>query len=270
MVVGTLAFVRPLYGLVVYASDNELNSHAPLIPIVAGYLLLTKRGTLPRADRTSFAGALLLCAISAVALAAAIVRGPELSLNDALTLKTLAYVTFVAAGGFLFLGPKWMAAAAFPVAFLIFMVPLPDAAVAWLEQALVAGSADVAALFFKATGTPFFRNGTVFALPTIVFEVARECSGIRSSWVLLITSLAASQMFLNSPWRRAILVLFVIPLGIARNAFRILVIGLLCVHVGPHMIDSVIHHRGGPIFFLLSLIPLFMLLFWLKRGEKAR
>ena len=41
----------------------------------------------------------------------------------------LAYVSVVAAGGFLFLGSKWMAAAAFPVAFLIFMVPLPDAAV---------------------------------------------------------------------------------------------------------------------------------------------
>jgi hypothetical protein len=33
------------------------------------------------------------------------------------------------------------------------------------------------------------------------------------------------------------------------------------------MIDSVIHHRGGPIFFALSLIPLFLLLIWLRRSE---
>jgi exosortase/archaeosortase family protein len=64
-----------------------------------------------------------------------------------------------------------------------------------------------------------------------------------------------------------LLVAFIIPLGIVRNGFRILTIGLLCVHVGPHMIDSVIHHRGGPIFFALSLIPLFLLLVWLRRGD---
>ena len=61
---------------------------------------------------------------------------------------------------------------------------------------------------------------------------------------------------------------FVIPLGILRNGFRILVIGLLCVHVGPHMIDSPIHHQGGPFFFALSLVPLFLLLWWLRRQEQ--
>jgi hypothetical protein len=45
------------------------------------------------------------------------------------------------------------------------------------------------------------------------------------------------------------------------------VIGLLCVNVGPQMIHSVIHRRGGPIFFVLSLIPLLLLLWWLHRGE---
>jgi exosortase/archaeosortase family protein len=77
-------------------------------------------------------------------------------------------------------------------------------------------------------------------------------------------------MFLRSPWRRAVLVLFVIPLGILRNGFRILVIGLLCVNIGPQMIDCPIHHRGGPIFFALSLIPLFLLLWWLRRSERQR
>jgi exosortase/archaeosortase family protein len=118
------------------------------------------------------------------------------------------------------------------------------------------------------TGTPLLRDGTVLALPGIVLEVARECSGIHSSWVLFLTSLVASNLFLSSPWRRLILVAFVIPLAIVRNSFRILVIGLLCVHVGPHMIDSYIHRQGGPIFFALSLIPLFGLLLWLRHQEK--
>ena len=59
-----------------------------------------------------------------------------------------------------------------------------------------------------------------------------------------------------------------IPLAIVRNGFRILVIGLLCVYVGPHMSDSFIHHRGGPIFFVLSLIPLLFFMSWLRRHDK--
>jgi hypothetical protein len=60
----------------------------------------------------------------------------------------------------------------------------------------------------------------------------------------------------------------VIPLGILRNGFRVFVIGMLCVHVGPHMIEHVIHRRGGPVFFALSLLPLFALLWWLRRWER--
>ena len=112
------------------------------------------------------------------------------------------------------------------------------------------------------------RHGTTFELPGIVLQVAQECSGIRSSWVLVITSILASHLFLKSPWRRIVLVAFVIPLGILRNGFRVFVIGMLCVHVGPHMVDSVIHRQGGPFFFALSLVPLFLLLWWLRRGER--
>ena len=85
-------------------------------------------------------------------------------------------------------------------------------------------------------------------LEVVVLEVGQECSGIRSSWVLFISSILASYLFLTTSWRKVALVAFVIPLGILRNGFRILVIGLLCVHIGPHMIESPIHHRGSGIY----------------------
>jgi exosortase C (VPDSG-CTERM-specific) len=200
---------------------------------------------------------------------AATIRWQEsLSVSDGLGPVVLAYVSVLAAGGFLFLGWAWMSAAVFPVAFLLFLIPLPDQVVYWMERGSVLASADVAAWFFNITGTPLLREGELFALPGIVLQIAEECSGIRSSWVLFITSLLTSHLFLKSPWRRLVLVAFVIPLGIVRNGFRVLVIGLLCVHIGPQMIDSVIHHQGGPLFFALSLGPLGVLLYWLRRQER--
>jgi exosortase C (VPDSG-CTERM-specific) len=263
----TLVFVQPLVELLGLALENELHSYIPIVPLISGYLLYAQPKTAVT-YRSSIGATIVLVTVGLATLAVAIRLQDNLSVNDHLALMMLAYVSFIEAVGFLFLGSTWMGAAAFPVAFLIFMVPLPDGAVAWLERASMAGSADAAALFFKLTGTPLFREGMVLTLPGIVLEVAEECSGIRSSLVLFITSMLASHLFLRSSWRRVVLVAFVIPLGIVRNGFRILVIGLLCVHVGPHMIDSFIHHRGGPIFFVLSLVPLLLFLLWLRRQDK--
>jgi exosortase C (VPDSG-CTERM-specific) len=263
-------FSKPLLTLAVYAAGQDLHSHILLIPFVSAYLIYIRRHALPRDYTFSVRWALIPLMAGAIALAAAWTPGMfgrPLSQNDYLALMALSFVCFVAAGGFFFLGRKWMAAAAFPFAFLIFMVPMPDRVADFLETASKLASADAASMFFNISGTPVLRDGVFFHLSNITLEVAQECSGIRSSWVLFITSLLAANMFLKNPWRKVVLVAAVIPLGILRNGMRIVFIGLLCVHFGPEMIHSVLHKRGGPPFFVLSLIPLFFLLWWLRRGE---
>jgi exosortase C (VPDSG-CTERM-specific) len=268
LVILTLSFSFPLFRLVVYAAQSQLHSHVLLVPFVTGCLLFLQRKR-PRAEcRTSFPGTAAMAAIGIGALSIWLGWRGSLSVNDGLAVMALAFVSLVAAGGFLFFGSKWMAQNAFPVAFLIFMVPLPDAVVNWLENASALASASAAGFYFQMAGTSFFRQGTVFELPGISIRVAQECSGIHSSWVLFIVSLLASHLFLRNGWRKAALVAFVIPLGILRNGFRILTIGLLCVHIGPEMIDSPIHRQGGPLFFALSLIPLYLVLWWLRRQEQ--
>lgn len=262
-----LLFAQWLTKLMVHAYRSDLHSHILLIPLASAYVLYERRVSLPLPGQRSIAGTVVFGGVGLVALVAALGWADNMSMNDQLALTTLSFVSLVAAVGYLFLGSRWMAAAAFPIGFLLFMVPLPDAAVDALERASALASAEAAALYFRLAGTPLVRDGTLFELPGIVLRVAQECSGIRSSWVLLITSAIASNLYLRSPWRRFALVAFVIPLGILRNGFRVFVIGMLCVHVGPHMIDSVIHRQGGPFFFVLSLVPLFALLWWLRRRE---
>ena len=264
----TAAWLRPLLALVEHAAGSDIHSHVLLVPFVAAYLLHDRRRSLPARGRSAVAPAAVLGGVAAAAVVAAWRWHDALSVNDYLALMALGYVSLLAAGGFLLRGTAWMRAAAFPFAFLLFLVPLPDAAVHWLERGSMYASAEAAALYFHIAGTTLVRHGTLFELPGITLQVAQECSGIRSSWVLFITSVIASNMFLRNGWRRALLVAFVIPLGILRNGFRVFVLGMLSVHVGPHMIDSPIHHQGGPLFFLLSLGPFFLMLWWLRRRER--
>jgi exosortase C (VPDSG-CTERM-specific) len=264
------AFAKPLLALINYAAGSQLYSYILLVPFVSAYLLYLRRDQLPK----NYGIDLPLAIVTLTAGLGVLVLIYWLDFvrqrpsdNDRLALLTLSFLCFLAAGGFFFFGRGWMRAAAFPLAYLIFMVPMPDAMADALETASKYASAEVANLLFHLSGTPFLRAGLIFQLPNITIEVAQECSGIRSSWVLLMTSILAANLFLKTRWRRFALVAFVIPLAILRNGFRILVIGLLCVNVGPQMIHSLIHRRGGPLFFVLALIPFFLVLWWLRNGE---
>ena len=270
LIVLVAAFGQSLFELTNYAARSDLYSYILLVPFVSGYLLYIRRHQFPKNYVTDFPLAIVLLVAAAGMLIFSYGSHHEAKIPiepERLALLTLSFLCCVAAGGFFFFGRDWMRSAAFPLAYLIFMVPMPDPMRDALESASKSASAEVANLFFHLSGTPFLRQGAIFQLPNITVEVAQECSGIRSSLVLVMTSILAANLFLKTSWRRIVLVAFVIPLGILRNGFRILVIGLLCANIGPQMIHSPIHTRGGPLFFVLSLVPFLLLLLWLHRSE---
>lgn len=256
----TLAvFIRPLFLLTEHALRVGLDSYILLVPFISAYLLNLDRQRLPRdfASSPAWAGGFAAAGLAALAAGWRMGTPGESGGDNTLAFAIMAFLCWIVAVGFFFLGRDWIAHAVFPIAFLIFMVPLPGAVVERLESASKFASAEVASQLFDLSGTPNLRDGLYFQLPDITIEVAQECSGIRSSLVLFVTGLLVAHVFLRSAWRQTLLVLLVIPLGFVRNGFRIWVIGQLCVYMGPDMIHSIIHKRGGPVFFALSLLPVF-------------
>ena len=267
-----LCFGLPLYDLVRFAGGSKLYSYILLIPFISAYLVWMKKDNLPSVFRpVRGAAAGFLTAGAVVLVAYWLVFRPRLEpvADEYLAVMMISFLLFFAGIYCLFLGRDILRTTAFPLGFLIFMVPIPMVAIHEIDSFLQYGSAAVAQIFFKTAGTPFLQDGLVFQLPDITIQIAPECSGIHSSLVLFITSLLAGYLFLRTPWKRAVFVLAVLPLGILRNGFRVFTISELCVHIGPQMIDSPIHHKGGPIFFILSLIPLFILLIVLQKSEKG-
>jgi exosortase len=177
-------------------------------------------------------------------------------------------------GGYvLFYGAAAARAALFPLAFLAFMIPPPDAAIDAATQILKSGSTETVAQLFTLTGTPYHRQDFVFSLPSFTIEVADACSGIRSSLALLLTSLIAGHSHLKSPWARLILALAVLPVALLKNAVRIVALTLLAMHVDPSFLTGQLHHEGGVVFFLLALgmmVPLFLALQRLETVRSVR
>jgi exosortase C (VPDSG-CTERM-specific) len=265
-------YIRPIVDLVRYSFSSELSSYIPLIPFISLYLIWTKRRGLrldsePVRWRSLFPVAFGLLLLAAYILGVRSAWRPEIA--DYLALMVASLLSFLLGACFLFLGTATLRAVAFPAAFMIFAVPLPTLMNAAITRFLQLASADVAYGMFRISGTPIFRDNVDFQLPGFNLVVAPECSGIHSTLILFITGILAGHLFLRTPTRRVLFALAVILIALLRNGLRIFIVGQLCVHIGPEMIDSFIHRHGGPIFFVISLVPFYALLIWLQRSESG-
>ncbi|HEY4300859.1 MAG TPA: exosortase [Candidatus Didemnitutus sp.] len=269
LAVTVLAFAWPLFQLGAFAGSSELYSYILLVPAISVFLVWWQRDFLPSGSEPSRAWA-AVPALVGCGLLTAFVLATEgaMPTEERLALAALAFASFIVADCMFFLDRRLVAALMFPLGFLVFMAPMPGPLADAVELFLQRGSAATADAFFSVAGTPVYYQDLVFRLPGINLRVAPECSGIHSSLVLLMVSLVAGYLFLRSPWRRTLLAVAMVPLALLRNGFRVFVIGELCVHISPDMINSFIHRRGGPIFFALSLVPFFGLLYWLARSER--
>lgn len=167
-------------------------------------------------------------------------------------------------------GSKAARRAFFPLALLLFAVPVPEPLLSRVIALLQRGSAEVAYLSIRAAGAPVLRQGLYITVPGIVIQVAKECSGIRSSMGLLITCLVAAHFFLRTTWRKSVFVLLTIPLAIVKNGVRIATLTLLSLHVNPGFLRGNLHRDGGFVFYLLMLAILWPVLSLLQRSENRQ
>jgi exosortase len=207
-------------------------------------------------------------AVGAGMLVAARWNGPPTASDDTLSIAVGALVVLWVGGFLLFYGPKAFRAALFPLLFLGFMIPIPSLVLDGAIWILRTGSTDAVGGLFSLTGTPYYREGFVFSLPNLVIEVAEECSGIRSSIALVITTLIAGHLCLDKGWKKAVLVAVTLPLTIVKNGIRIVTLSLLAIHVDPGFLTGQLHHEGGFVFFLLTLAMLAPIL-GLLRGTQT-
>jgi len=297
-VVVTLPFLPALAEAFRFTQANGLQNYTPLVPLIAAYLgwkgstgsagerrspaavgirqrVATEdppgQPQLHRSDWFRFSEPDVALKIAAPSTAAAALVAARFATDPALAagLRVVALIGLLAGVLGLTLGRKGFARWRLPVFLLIFLAPLPPAVVATCEQMLQHGSAVCARLLLEASGTPVHLDRLTLHLRGMTLWVAPECSGLRSSLVLLFLTAIAAGTLLRTPLARVTLIAAVAPIAIARNGLRIFVIGSMCVEQGPVALDSLLHRQGGPVFFALSLVPWTFLLLVLCRRENA-
>lgn len=204
---------------------------------------------------------------------AALVLACALAFPSAIGLSTIDFVTvpavllLILAAFVGVFGTEAAWKAAFPFCMLAFILPIPAPLLNKIIYFLQAQSAELTYSIFTMLHVPVLRDGFVMALPGATIEVATECSGINSSVALLILMILFAHETLTSNWRRIILVLLVIPLSILKNAIRIVTLTLLATKVDPGFLTGRLHHEGGFVFFLITLVLVYPIWKLLQRND---
>ena len=252
-----------------FALEQDFSPHFSLILLVSFYLMYQQRQALMARVEYGARGGIPLLLGGILCYVLGLAWRSSLSLQDGLALTTFG-VLMVWVGAFVtFFGLPATRLALFPLGFLLFIVPMPEALLAHTITALQHASADVVAVLFRLTPVPVVRDGLVFTVPGFAIEVARECSSIRSSLALLIAGVLANHLLLRRWWSKAIVLLLVFPLAVFKNGVRIVALCLLTLYVDPGFLHGKLHTRGGAVFFGLALV-LLVPIFWGLRKLESR
>lgn len=251
-----------------FGIESSLYSYILLIPLVSVYLLRDRALRAAPAQPVPRENLWLILAGAAAALGtlASGVCAAEPHGVDRVRLALLVLALWVP--GLLRWGAPGFRRRLFPMLFLLLAIPAPPAFEQGLNAMLQHASGWMAYHLIRLSGTPVVREGPLLLLPGLELEVAAECSGIRSTLVLLVTSALGAYLFLRMASARALLVAAVLPLGILRNGLRIAVLAWVTLYVDPEALSGPLHRRGGPLFFALSLLVWWWVLVGLRRWER--
>jgi exosortase len=259
----------PLRDLLANAERSEYYSHILLIPLVSGFFFYTGRKEIFSNIKYSYNIGIPLLIIGVLLYTLGWHQGHQLNQNDFTSLMTFSVITFWIGAFILFYGTQAFRMAIFPLLFLVFMIPIPSVLMEKIISVLLAGSTASTHMLFKLTGIPFLKEGSVFHLPGMSIEIAKECSGIRSSLGLFITSILAGNIFLKTGWKKVVLALFVFPITVLKNGIRIVILSSLGTYVDEKFItQSFLHKSGGFLFYIPALVLLGFVLWWLRKSEQ--
>ncbi len=266
--VSSLLFAKPLIALVRLSLTNEDASHLILIPFLTVGLVFIERRTIFNNPSFSAGGGIFLF-LSVIIVLSVRLAGDTVAPDLRLTGNVLAVLLLWIAGFAFSFGKAAVKSAYFPLLFLFLTVPLPNFLLERVISLLQAGSAEITEVLFNLTGVPVLREGLVFHLARVNIEVARECSGIRSTIALFILALPVVHYGLHSLWRKLFFLACAFSMMILKNGIRIATLTLLAMYVDPGFLTGKLHHQGGIVFFLLGLLLLLPVLLLLQRGESS-
>lgn len=266
--ISLIVWWKPLVDTFALSLREGEYTHVLLILPISAALIFMERRLLRTLSTMNVRMGVALFAIAVLIVCPSLFWPASLSPDVQLSIRMFALVLSWIGAFVLCFGSRASRLVAFPLCFLLGLVPLPQAVVSMIVALLQQGSAWTAHGLFAAFGVPVAQDGVLLTIPGLTLEVAQECSSIRSSLMLLVTTIVLAQILLRSPWRKALLIGLAVPLSVAKNGLRIFTIAMLGTRVDPGYLTGRLHRQGGIVFFVIALLAVLALLWIFGRQEE--
>ena len=235
-----------LLSLIQTWSSSDDYSHGFFIIPVSIYLLWTKRDELTETPvRPSNWGGILIVASLLLYILA--------RLAGIATLASLSIVPLVFGIVIYLFGFSVFKKCLFPVAFLIFMVPVPSQIYSSLTNPLQLIVSKSSVWGASLLTIPLLREGNIIHLPDRTLQVVQACSGLRSLMMLLTLSALFGYLTLKSNFLRAILFITGVPAAIMVNIFRVFLMIIAFHYFNYDLTADTVHTVFGLVIFILAL-----------------
>jgi exosortase B len=229
--------------------NTDEQGHGPIIAAVTSWLVWRRRQDIinaPYQPANLLGGALFVLSLVMYALG----RSQQIIQGEVVGV-ILAIVSLL----LLLRGVQALRAVAFPLFFLIFLVPLPGVLVQTITIPLKTAVSYVAELLMHHGGYPIARSGVILSVGPYQLLVADACAGLNSMFTLeALGLLYMNLMGYTSKWRNALLAVLVIPIAFVANVVRVIILILVTYHFGDEAGQGFVHTFAGMVLFLVGLV----------------
>jgi len=237
---------------------KEEYNHCYLIPFVAAFMIATRSRELGAVRWSGSPSGLWLVALGFLFNAFGV-------LSSVFTISQIGFIVaiwgcFVAVWGWPAVRAIWPA-----LAYLVFLVPLPN----FLQVKLTAGlqlvSTQIGVAVVRLAQVPVYVEGNVIDLGIYQLAVAEACSGLRYLFPLMSFGFLCAALFRAPPWQRVVVFLSSVPLTVLMNSVRIGIISILVSYYGVEQAEGFLHDFEGWVVFMACVAILFLEMFIMAR-----
>ena len=230
----------------IWATDEQ--GHGPIILAVSLWLLYIKRHELaavPTQPMPWLGWPLVVFALFWYALG---------NSQDIIMFEISAQIMLLIGLLLLFRGKRALRVVWFPLFFMVFMIPLPEALVAAVTAPLKSAVSAVASNLLYQLGYPVGRSGVVMTVGPYQLLVADACAGLNSMFTLeALGMLYMNLMKYTSAARNITLALLLVPTAFAANIVRVMILVLVTYHFGDEAGQGFVHSFAGMVLFMVAL-----------------
>lgn len=223
--------------------------HGFLIPIVSLVILWNRRETIKKTRMTSEITGLWI--VAACLLINIICASLKIYFVSGFSFVFALYGLIL-----FFFGKEMVKNLIFPLFFLLAMIPLPLVLIGNLTVKLKLFAAQCATFILNRIGFPCIRDGSIIRMPNSHIAVEAPCSGLRSLISLLTLGLLFAYTAKVSYVKKSVLFLSSMPIALATNILRIIMIATVNDLYGEKIAMGFFHDASGFVVFGLAFVGL--------------